>query len=195
VLPGSPAWQAGGGDRTIAYAAALGAAPDAIAALAPSGKLLWSSYTGTWRQVRVGDPAEQYAPGPGALAGVTVLLAMFAVLALFITSQWGLKWGAAFTVFPGCIWWGSCWYVYHRAAGAGSCRLKQSSTAWCSGAGPMSRAAMRTHPTSHTYCVAIDNGQRDRAWALSIGRPAGLRRCPGRDGRACPGGPAAQPPA
>ena len=171
VLPGSPAGQ-DGGDRTIAYAAALGAAPDAIAAFAPSGRLLWSSYTGTWRQVRVGDPAEQYAPGPGGLTGVTALLAMFAVLALFITSQWGLKWGAAFTVFPGSIWWGSCWYVYYRAAAAR--RLPPEAEfdglvlrRWTYVESGDENSSGVTH-----YCVAIDDGQRDQAWALSIGWPA-----------------------
>jgi hypothetical protein len=172
ALPGAPASQAGGGDRTIAYAAALGAAPDAIAAFALSGKLLWSSYTGSWRQVRVGDPAEQYAPGPGALAGVTALLALFAALTLIISSQFGVKWGAAFLVFPGCIWWGSCWYVYHRAAAAR--RLPPEAEfdglvlrRWTYVESGDENSAGVTH-----YCVAIDDGRRDQAWALSIGRPA-----------------------
>lgn len=172
VLPGAQPWQAAGGDRAVAFAAALGEAPEAIAVFAPSGRLLWSAYTGSWRQVRVGDPAEQYAPGPGALAGVTALLALFAAAALVITGQWGLKWGAAFTVFPGCIWWGSCWYVYFRAAAAR--RLPPEAEfdglvlrRWTYVESGDENSADVTH-----YCVAIDDGQRDQAWALSIGRPA-----------------------
>src|SRR5262249_42408772 len=63
------------GDRTLAYAAALGAAPGAVAVFTRSHTLVWSSYGGRWRQLVVGDPAERSWPAGVALplfAGLTV---------------------------------------------------------------------------------------------------------------------------
>src|SRR5262249_52851776 len=63
------------GAQTLAYAAALGAAPGAVAAFPRSHTLVWSSYGGRWRQLVVGDPAERSWSAGVALplfAGLTV---------------------------------------------------------------------------------------------------------------------------
>ena len=44
----------GGGGRLLAYAAALGAAPAAVAIFAPGGtNMAWSSYRGGWQQIKI----------------------------------------------------------------------------------------------------------------------------------------------
>jgi hypothetical protein len=156
-----------GGDRRIAYAAALGAAPDAAAAFAAEGDLLWSSYRGSWRRVAVRGPHEPYVPGMGALIGITVLTCLIAAMTLVVAATAGLLWGAAFAVVPGCIFWLTAWWVYRCSARAR--RLPpvaefdgQILRRWSS--------VVKGGENSDTiyYCIAIDDGERDEAWTLSV---------------------------
>ena len=65
--------RAADGDRSVAYAAALGAAPAAVAAFTRTPAVVWSSYGGRWRQLTIGDPAERSSPGEVGLAIVASL--------------------------------------------------------------------------------------------------------------------------
>ncbi|HEY7015928.1 MAG TPA: hypothetical protein VH480_24390 [Streptosporangiaceae bacterium] len=160
-----------GGDRRIAYAAALGAAPDAKAAFsaATDRDRVWSSFGGSWHRVVVGRARHRYAPGTAALAGSAALCGLFAVLTLVILSEFGLKWAAVFLVFPGCIWWGSTLVVFGCATRAA--RLP----ALAEFDGQILKLWTEADPgddntPSHTrYCIAIDDGIREQAWALEVG--------------------------
>jgi hypothetical protein len=73
-------------DRRLAWAAALGAAPEAVAALTPAGpRLAWSSAGGRWRRIAVGRRVRRQSPTapPGplavALAGLLPLVLLGAV--------------------------------------------------------------------------------------------------------------------
>ena len=160
-----------GGDRRIAYAAALGAAPDAVAAFSAAADRdrVWSSFGGSWHRVVVGKARHRYVPGTAALAGSAALCGLFAILTLVILSEFGLKWAAVFLVFPGCIWWGGTLLVFGCSArGARRPALAEFD-------GQILKMWTENVPgddntPSHTrYCVAIDDGIREQAWALDVG--------------------------
>jgi len=163
-----------GGDRRIAYAAALGAAPDAVAAFsaATDRDRVWSSFGGSWHRVVVGRARHRYVPGTAELAGSAALCGLFAVLTLVILGEFGLKWAAVFLVFPGCIWWGGTLLVFGCAARAAR------RPALAEFDGQILKLWTENVPgddntPSHTrYCVAIDDGIREQAWALDVGHPA-----------------------
>ena len=159
---------AAAGDRRIAYAAALGAAPDAVAAFSAYADRdhVWSSFGGSWHRVVVGSPRAKYVPGAAGLAGVTALGFPFAVMGLYVLDHAGPMWATVFAVFPGCTWWICALWVYWSAA-----RLPrlaefdgQVLKLWTEAGEEESEA--------ETYCVAIDDGMSERAWALGIGRQA-----------------------
>jgi hypothetical protein len=162
---------AAAGDRRIAYAAALGAAPDAVAAFCAGADRdrVWSSFGGSWHRVLVGSPHTRYVPGAPALAGVTVLGVPFAVMTLVVLRGYGLMWAAAFAVFPGCTWWACALWVYGSAARAARRpRLAefdgQILKLWTE--------AGEGESATESYCVAIDDGISEQAWALAIGQHA-----------------------
>jgi hypothetical protein len=84
--------QSGGEERLGAYAAALGRAPGAVSAFAPTGKdLVWSSYRGSWQQL----PVETHG-GSWPLAIVAILAIIFGPIAYIGGVIWlfaaGLGW-------------------------------------------------------------------------------------------------------
>lgn len=160
-----------GGDRRIAYAAALGAAPDAVAAFSASADRdrLWSSFGGSWHRVVVGQARHRYVPGPAALAGSTALCCLFAGLTLVIRGEFGLMWATVFLVFPGCIWWGGTLLVFCCAARA----AQRPALAEFDGQILKLRTEIvpgdDSTPRQTRYCIAIDDGMSEQAWALDVG--------------------------
>jgi hypothetical protein len=76
----------GGGARLVAYVAALGRAPDAVAAFAQPGRdTAWSSYRGGWRQIAI----ETNASTMSCQAALAILLAIGAgPLLLIVAAGW-----------------------------------------------------------------------------------------------------------
>jgi hypothetical protein len=157
---------ASAGDRGIAYAAALGAAPDAVAAFSSASDrgYAWSSLGGSWRRVPLGSPRARYVPGVPALAGTAALGCLFAAMNLLILTWFGPRWAAGFVVFPGCIWWGTVIWVYGCAARAA--RLPRLAE--------FDGQIVKMWDVSDgdggtTHCIAIDDGVREQAWAFAVG--------------------------
>jgi len=130
---------------------------------------VWSSFGGSWHRVVVGSPRAKYVPGAAGLAGVTALGFPFAVMGLYVLDHAGPMWATVFAVFPGCTWWICALWVYWSAARASRLpRLAefdgQVLKLWTEAGEEESEA--------ETYCVAIDDGMSERAWALGIGRQA-----------------------
>jgi len=168
-LTAATALLASGGDRRIGYAAALGAAPDAIRAFAADENAPWSSFGGTWRRVQIGDPDERFVPGKLLVGYALAWCGVFGLMALTIGHTAGPKWGLLFTVFPGCVAWGPAIWVLTSAERAG--RL----TEFAEFEGQIIRRWTDTRSTggedSSTYpvwCIAIDDGRQDQAWAVMI---------------------------
>jgi Predicted membrane protein (DUF2207) len=159
---------AAGGDRRIAYAAALGAAPAAVAAFGPDGDWLWSSFDGSWRRVTVGKPHEPYVPSPGLQVGIKILCSLYACMTLVVLEEFGWTWAAVFTLFPGYLLWGAAWAVFRCAARAR--RLPplaefngQILKRWTENIPGDENSSEQT-----MCCIAIDDGTRDEAWTLMI---------------------------
>ena len=168
-LTAATALLAGGGDRRIAYAAALGAAPDAIRAFAADENAPWSSFGGTWRRVQIGAPDERFVPGKLLVGYALAWCGVFGLMALTIAHTTSLKWGLLFTLFPGCVAWGPAIWVLTSAERAG--RL----TEFAEFEGQIIRRWTDTRSTggedSSSYpvwCIAIDDGRQDQAWAVMI---------------------------
>jgi predicted membrane protein DUF2207 len=154
------------GDRRIAYAAALGAAPDAVAAFSASADRnhVWSSFGGSWHRVVLGTPQAKYVPGTLELAGITAFGVLFAAGDLLVLRSYGLLWALGAAVFPGCTWWLCAIWVYGSSARAARLpRLAefdgQILKLWTEADGE----------AGTSYCLAIDDGMRERAWALAVG--------------------------
>lgn len=158
-----------GHGRRLAYSAALGSAPGAIAVFAPAGKnLLWSSYRGRWQQIAVeggstwswprtctvllaimlapllyvGGVIWLFSHGLATLAGLTVVLVVAGTVA------GALVWLARRTLFP-------------RFAEFDGEVLRQTVTSNSDG--------------PDEYHVVIDDGVRPTAWDLEVGSgPYGL---------------------
>jgi hypothetical protein len=158
---------AAAGDRRIAYAAALGAAPDAVAAFAPDADRghVWSSFGGSWHRVTLGSTLARFAPGPGMLLLVTLFCLPFAGVVL-LAGEDSPKYALIAVLFPGIVWWGPASWVYASAARAA--RLPrvvefdgQILRLWTEASGDESQG--------RDCCIAIDDGVRGRAWAMRIG--------------------------
>jgi hypothetical protein len=172
----APALLAGNGDAAIGYAAALGAAPAAVAAFAAAGQLLWSSYGGGWHQVSIGRPGDTDEPDesrlPGPVAVGLVLLGLL-ILALLVAAMFsGLGLVAPLVVplvaIPVCSW-----LFFLRRGFRSSARAErlppiaefdgQIVKKWT--------AEVRDEESSETYYyLAIDDGERERAWVLCTDR-------------------------
>jgi hypothetical protein len=153
----------GGDDRVVAYAAALGAAPAALAVFAQgSGNVAWSSYRGGWQLLEIE------------------------------TNTWSWPWGCAVSVaialgpvlyFAAAIWLGTHGMVLLAeemtglvvAAGiAGGLAVLARRAAFPRVAefdGQVIRQWMVSgdSDSEDEYHVAIDDGTREKAWDLSIG--------------------------
>jgi hypothetical protein len=163
----------GSNRRVVAYAAALGAAPAALAVFAQgSTNVAWSSYRGSWQLLEIE------------------------------TNTWSWPWGCAFSVaialgpvlyFAAAIWLGTHGMVLLAeemtglvvAAGiAGGLAVLARRAAFPRVAefdGQVIRQWVVTGDSDgeDEYHVAIDDGTRDKAWDLSIGTERYRRLPPG----------------
>jgi hypothetical protein len=154
------------GDRRIAYAAALGAAPDAVAAFSSSADrdYAWSSFGGSWHRVLLGTASTRYVPGPLGLAGITAFGCFYGMIVLVVLRAEGPLWAAGVAVFPGCTWWIPAIWVYGSAARAS--RLPR--IAEFDGQ-VLKRWTQSDGDNGIDHCIAIDDGVSQRAWALVVG--------------------------
>jgi hypothetical protein len=154
------------GDRRIAYAAALGAAPDAVAAFSSSADRdhAWSSFGGSWHRVLLGRADTRYMPGPLGLAGITAFGCFYGGIVLVVLAAEGPLWAAGVAVFPGCTWWIPAIWVYRSAARAA--RLPR--IAEFDGQ-VLRRWTQSDGDNGIDHCIAIDDGVSQRAWALVVG--------------------------
>jgi hypothetical protein len=163
---GATAMLAVAGDRRIAYAAALGAAPDAVAAFSSSADRdhAWSSFGGSWHRVLLGSPHAKYAPGWLALAGITAYGCMYGGIVLAVLTTSGPLWAAGIAVIPGSSWWAPAIWVYGSAARAS--RLPRFAEF---DGQVLKRWTQSDGDNGIDHCIAIDDGVSQRAWTLVVG--------------------------
>jgi hypothetical protein len=167
----TPLVPAGWPDRNVAYAAALGAARAAVRLFSgplgdPEGTTVWSSYTGSWRQLTVGDPPPRGWRGTGGALlslGGLVLLGLFpATLAVAILSG-GVVRVAALAVMTGDVVMVLRMLDRHARIPRSAEFDGRVIEAWID-------EYTGENGTSYTPRIAIDDGQRDRAWVFSVSR-------------------------
>ncbi|HEY2549843.1 MAG TPA: hypothetical protein VGI64_04635 [Streptosporangiaceae bacterium] len=160
---------AAAGDRRIAYAVALGAAPAAVSAFAPDGKRLWSSFGGTWHRVSVGSSQEKIAPGILGQVAAVLGMALYAAPVIVVSRAWGARWGLIIAVFPGCFFWGTLLWVFVAAARArGLPRQVEFDGQLLKKWEEEESTGGENSTTCTVYCVAIDDGQHERAWSVRV---------------------------
>ena len=163
---GATAMLAVAGDRRIAYAAALGAAPDAVAAFSSAADRYhaWSSFGGSWHRVLLGRADTKYVPGRLELVLLTAFGCFFAGIVLVVLKASGPLWAAGAAVFPGCTWWIPAIWVYGSAVRASRLpRLAEFDGQ------VLKRWTQADGENGIDHCVAIDDGVSQRAWALVVG--------------------------
>ncbi len=159
----------GGDGRRLAYAAALGAAPAALAVFDPAGKnLLWSSYRGNWQQIAVEGGGTWSWPrtwivllaiilAPVLYLGVVIWLFSHGLAALALLAILLVVVGPA----AGTLVWLARRALFPRFAEFDGQVLRQSMTTNSDG--------------PDEYRVVIDDGVRPAAWDLEVGSgPYGL---------------------
>ena len=163
---GATAMLAVAGDRRIAYAAALGAAPDAAAAFASSADRdhAWSSFGGSWHRVLLGGADAKYVPGKLELVLITAYGCMYGGIVLGVLSTSGPLWAAGIAVLPGSSWWLPAIWVYGSAVRAS--RLPRSAEF---DGQVLKRWTQSDGDNGIDHCIAIDDGVSQRAWALVVG--------------------------
>jgi hypothetical protein len=167
-LTAGTALLASGGDRRIGYAAALGAAPEAVRSFRADERRPWSSYGGSWHRVVVGSPHERFVPRPIMLGYCVALCCMFACMVLAIRQIGGVKWAAVFALFPGVIFWGTSGWVFRCWSRARQLPQQvdfdgQVLRKWTdieSGDGD--------NPSYTIWCIAIDDGVHEQAWSFIV---------------------------
>jgi len=166
------------GDRDVAYAAALGAAPGAVAAFTRNRTMVWSSYGGRWRQLSIGDPAERsWSDNPILLIllalGFPVFFALLVVGTMIATGPAGMVLVAAAAV-TGVT--GALMFARSRISAPQLPR-----TAQFDGLVLERWTWVHKGEESDTTCygVAMDDGQRDQAWAFTVDNARYARLVPG----------------
>ncbi len=154
------------GDRRIAYAAALGAAPDAVAAFSSSADRdhAWSSFGGSWHRVLLGSPQANLVPGPLMLAGVTAYGCLYAVIVVAAWMTSGPLWAVGLAVIPGSSFWLPAIWVYGGAVRAS----RRPRFAEFDGQ-VLKRWTQSDGDNGTDHCIAIDDGMSQRGWALIVG--------------------------
>jgi Predicted membrane protein (DUF2207) len=163
---GATAMLAVAGDRRIAYAAALGAAPDAVAAFSSSADRdhAWSSFGGSWHRVLLGSPASKHVPGKLELVLITAYGCMYGGIVLVVLNTSGPLWAAGIALIPGSSWWLPAIWVYGSAARAS--RLPRFAEF---DGQVLKRWIQSDGENGIDHCIAIDDGVSQRAWALIVG--------------------------
>jgi hypothetical protein len=163
--------EAAAGDRQVAYAAALGAAPAAVAELRGQDGVLWSHYTGTWRQLGMGEIREaDHMPGPILLTYCTAVIIAVPLADHALVPDVGLKLAALLLVVPGGLFVGPALWLWARAIrswrlpariefdGEVLSRWTQKETVGSAG----------NEQTITVHRMWIDDGRSSDAWGLEI---------------------------
>lgn len=163
----------GGGERTVAYAAALGAAPAALAVFAPgSTNVAWSSYRGSWQLVEIETSTWSWAKGcliPAAIGLGSLLYFAVAIwlgthgMALLAEEMVGLVVAAGI------------------AAGLVALARRTSSPRFAEFDGQVIRQwfVKGGDDSPDEYHVAVDDGTREKAWDFSVGSEPYRQLTPG----------------
>jgi hypothetical protein len=165
--------QPGGDGRLLAYAAALGAAPAAVAAFAsPGGNVAWSNYRGGWQQIAIETNTGSGRAALGCLAaaiggpllfvGVVSWLAMNG-LGPLVGDLGGL---IGFLFLGGLVVWALRGRLFPRVAEFDGQVIRQ----WMVKGGDDS---------PDQYHLAIDDGARAKAWDLLVGSELYRQATPG----------------
>ncbi len=117
----------------------------------------------------IGAPDERFVPGKLMVGYALAWCGVFGLMALTIGHTAGLRWGLLFAVFPGVVAWGpAAWIVTaHERAGllaefaAFEGQIIRRWTDTRSSGGEDSSS----YPV---WCIAIDDGRQDKAWAVMI---------------------------
>ena len=158
----SPGWP----DRQVAYAAALGRARTAIRLFSgpagqPPGKTMWSSYGGSWREVTIGD-RRSCLGGLGLLVTVLLWALVPATIAGFVFSSGTLKLDLFLVLAVDVV-----------LALIALARY-QSKPGLAEFDGLVLEAWIETvsdeNSSSDIPHIAIDDGERDRAWVFPVSR-------------------------
>jgi hypothetical protein len=170
---------AGEAGRAVAYAAALGAAPDAVAVFTRTPTAVWSSYGGRWRQLSIGEPAERSWPEnpvPVILAALGVpafsALVVFGTMVVPGAAGMVLVAGATAIGVTGAVMFARSRISPEqlpRSAGFDGVVLERWT--WVQRGGEGGDVTC--------YGVALDDGQRDQAWSFTVDRGQFARLVPG----------------
>jgi len=157
-----------GDGRRLAYAAALGTAPAAIAVFAPAGQnLLWSSYRGSWQQIAVEGSTWSW-PQTWTLLLATIFAPVLYVGGVIWLFSHGLAALALMAIglvvvgpAAGTVVWLARRTLFPRFAEFDGQVLRQTVTS--------------SSDSPDEYRVVIDDGVRPMAWNLEVGSgPYGL---------------------
>ena len=164
--PGRPA------DGLLAYAAALGAAPAAVAVFAPAGtNTAWSSYRGGWQQIEI-----ETNTWPWPRSCVILLAIMVGPVLYFTAAIWLGTHGMAVLAeeLVGLV-------VAAAIAGIGVWLARRTLfPRFAEFDGQVIRQWMvKGDESPDQYHVAIDDGTRTKAWDLTIGSEPYRRLTPG----------------
>jgi hypothetical protein len=171
------AQQVADGDRSIAYAAALGAAPAAVAAFTRNPTLVWSSYGGRWRQLTIGDPAERSWPGIGLTIFASLAVPAFGALVLIGVLVPGAG-GMAMVAVAGAIAvTGVLLFARARIGAQNLPRTVEFDGVVLERWTWLQKGDEGGDTTC--YAVALDDGQQDQAWAFTVDHGHYARLVPG----------------
>lgn len=154
--------------REIAYAAALGRARAAVKLFSPANgrpaKAIWSGYSGQWRQITIGDPQPRswiQAGGTGLAILAVVLAALLPpTLATAVIAHGELR-AAAFGVLACDVLIAASLLAKDAAVPAFAEFDGLVVEAWTE------EESGENSSTTH-WCLAIDDGVRDQAWAFTV---------------------------
>jgi hypothetical protein len=163
----------GGGGRTVAYAAALGAAPAALAVFAQgSGSVAWSSYRGSWQLLEIETNTWSWPQGCAIWLAI-----VFGPILYFSAAIWLSTHGMVLLAeeMIGLVVAGGI------AAVLVALVRRAAFPRFAEFDGQVIRQWMVTGDSESPdqYHVAIDDGTRDKAWDLSIGSEPYRRLTPG----------------
>ena len=165
------AWPDGG--RTVAYAAALGAAPAALAVFAQgNGKVAWSSYRGSWQLLEIETNTWSWPQGCAIWLAI-----VFGPILYFSAAIWLSTHGMVLLAeeMIGLVVAGGI------AAVLVALVRRAAFPRFAEFDGQVIRQWMvkGDSESPDQYHVAIDDGTRDQAWDLSIGSEPYRRLTPG----------------
>jgi hypothetical protein len=169
---GMPGWP----DRQVAYAAALGRARAAVRLFQSRHgkavrKKMWSGYGGHWREIAIGDPSGRHFGGLLFWLSIALLPPVIAA-----------------ALVPGGMWRAIAFLLFSCAALAAFRALAKDLLipGFAEFDGQVIEAWIHTETgpdensqTSYLPCIAIDDGVRDQAWALTVSPEDYARFTPG----------------